>query len=48
MAAIVFPTSSAPGVQSQEGSGRLVNCMAVKTEQGSRGPILYKLSLIHI
>lgn len=42
MAAIVFPTSSAPGAEPQEGSGRLVNCRAVKTEQGSRAPILYK------
>jgi hypothetical protein len=42
MASIVFPTSSAPGAEPQEGSGRLLNCRAVKTEQGSRGPILYK------
>ncbi len=42
MAAIVFPTSSAPGAEPQEGSGRLINCRAVKTEQGSRSPILYK------
>jgi hypothetical protein len=42
MADIVFPTSSAPGAQPQEGSGRMINCMAVKSEQGSRAPILYK------
>jgi hypothetical protein len=42
MAAIVFPTSSAPGAEPQEGSGRMINCMAIKTEQGSRAPILYK------
>jgi hypothetical protein len=44
MGAIVFPTSSSPGVNPQEGSGRLVNCYAVKTEQGSRTPILWKRS----
>src|SRR3954470_16688821 len=42
MADIVFPTSSAPGAEPQEGSGRMINCMAVKTEQGSRAPILYR------
>lgn len=44
MGAIVFPTSSSPGVNPQEGSGRLVNGYAVKTEQGSRTPILWKRS----
>jgi len=38
MAAIVFPISSAPGVQAQEGSGRIINGYAVKQEQGSRSP----------
>lgn len=42
MADIVFPTSSAPGAEPQEGSGQLRNCRAVKTEQGSRAVILYK------
>lgn len=42
MADIVFPTSSAPGAEPQEGSGRLRNARAVKTEQGSRAAILYK------
>lgn len=44
MSQLVFPTSSAPGVQPQEGAGRLVNCYAVKTEQGARGPIVWKRS----
>lgn len=38
MVAIVFPVSSAPGSHGQEGSGRLVNCRAVKTEQGAHAP----------
>lgn len=38
MVAIVFPISSAPGSQGQEGAGRLVNCRAVKTEQGAHAP----------
>jgi hypothetical protein len=42
MADIVFPVSSAPGAKPQEGSGRLVNCYAVKTEQGARKPILWR------
>lgn len=38
MAPIVFPVSSAPGQAGQEGSGRLINCRAVKTEQGAHAP----------
>jgi hypothetical protein len=38
MTAIVFPVSSAPGITAQQGAGRLVNCRAVKTEQGARSP----------
>ena len=38
MPAIVFPISSAPGVQAQQGSGRIINGYAVKQEQGSRSP----------
>ncbi len=44
MAAIVFPVSSAPGSVPQEGSGRLVNAYAVKTEQGARSPFQWKRS----
>lgn len=39
MSSIVFPTSSAPGIRPADGSGRLKNSFAVKTEQGSRMPI---------
>lgn len=39
MAAIVFPTSSAPGIKPQDGSGRIINGYAVKTDQGSRAPL---------
>lgn len=39
MARIVFPVSSAPGSVPQEGSGRLINAFAVKTEQGNRSPL---------
>jgi hypothetical protein len=42
--AIVFPVSSAPGREPQEGSGRLVNCYAVKTEQGNRSPFKWPRS----
>jgi hypothetical protein len=38
MAAIVFPISSAPGSHGQEGAGQLINCRAVKTEQGAHAP----------
>lgn len=41
MSKIVFPTSSAPGISPQQGGGRLVNCRAVKTEQGARAPLLW-------
>jgi len=44
MAALVFPTSSAPGLRPQEGAGRIVNGYAVKTEQGARGPLVWKRS----
>lgn len=44
MAAIVFPVSSAPGSVPQEGSGRLINAYAVKTEQGARSPFQWKRS----
>jgi hypothetical protein len=44
MSAIVFPVSSAPGQVPQEGSGRLVNCYAVKTEQGNRSPFKWPRS----
>jgi hypothetical protein len=44
MAAIVFPISSAPGSVPQEGSGRLINAYAVKTEQGARTPFQWKRS----
>lgn len=44
MVAIVFPVSSAPGVVGQEGSGRLVNCYAVKAEQGAPTPIRWQRS----
>jgi hypothetical protein len=42
MPALVFPTSSAPGVNPQEGAGRIVNGYAVKAEQGARGPIVWR------
>lgn len=42
MSAIPFPISSAPGVKSQEGSGRLINCFAVKLEQGARSPVKWQ------
>lgn len=38
MPAIVFPVSSAPGLRPQEGSGRIINGYAVKTDQGARAP----------
>lgn len=44
MASLVFPTSSAPGVSPQDGAGRIVNGYAVKTEQGARGPLVWKRS----
>ena len=44
MAAIVFPISSAPGVQAQEGSGRIINGYASKQEQGSRSPFKWSSS----
>lgn len=44
MPALVFPTSSAPGIRPQEGAGRIVNGYAVKTEQGARGPFVHKRS----
>jgi hypothetical protein len=44
MAAIVFPISSAPGSTPQEGSGRLINAFAVKTEQGARTPFQWRRS----
>jgi hypothetical protein len=44
MPAIVFPVSSAPGRVPQEGSGRLTNCYAVKTEQGNRSPFKWPRS----
>lgn len=42
MVAVPFPISSAPGVKPQEGSGRLINCFAVKNEQGARFPVTWK------
>lgn len=39
---IPFPISSAPGEKPQEGAGRLINCRAVKTEQGARFPVLWR------
>lgn len=44
MPAIVFSPSSAPGASPQEGSGRLINCYAVKTEVGSRAPFKWPRS----
>lgn len=44
MPSIVFPVSSAPGATPQEGSGRLINCYAVKQEQGSRSPFKWSRS----
>jgi hypothetical protein len=44
MPAIVFPISSAPGVQPQEGSGRIINGYATKQEQGSRSPFKWSSS----
>lgn len=44
MPALVFPTSSCPGVAPQDGSGRIVNGYAIKTEQGARGPLVWKRS----
>lgn len=44
MTAIVFPVSSAPGQTPQEGSGRLINCYTVKTEQGNRSPFKWPRS----
>lgn len=38
MSSIVFPISSAPGSHGQEGAGQLINCRAVKTEQGAHAP----------
>jgi hypothetical protein len=39
MTDIPVPISSQPGVKVQEGAGRLINCFAVKNEQGARFPV---------
>lgn len=39
MTAIPFAISSSPGTKAQEGAGRLINCFAVKNEQGARFPV---------
>lgn len=42
MTAIPFAVSSAPGIRPQEGSGRLINCFAEKTEPGARFPVIWR------
>lgn len=42
MTAIPFPVSSAPGARPQEGAGRLINCMAEKTGETARFPVVWR------
>lgn len=42
MTAIPFPISSAPGMQAQEGGGRLINCYAEKTGEAARFPVIWR------
>lgn len=39
MTAVPFPVTSSPGPRPQEGAGQLINCYAIKTEQGAPTPI---------
>lgn len=42
MPEIVFPISSAPGVNATESGGRLINCMALAAPEGSRSKYLWR------
>lgn len=42
MAEIEFPTSTAPGFNSTESGGRLINCYAEKAPVGSRSEVLWR------
>lgn len=44
MVAIVFPTSSSPGLRPQESAGRLINAFVEKAESGSPGQTLWRRS----
>ena len=44
MVAIVFPTSSSPGLRPQESAGRLINAFVEKTESGAPGTTLWRRS----
>lgn len=49
MTAIPVPVSSSPGIRPDEGAGRLVNCFAVKQEQGARFPVIwYRSAGLHL
>src|SRR5215204_823740 len=44
MVAIVFPTSSDPGLRPQESSGRLINAFVEKSGAGAPGATLWRRS----